>query len=116
MTNRQTRFDIPLPESGDSTRDRLRGAVWLDIETTGLVPARSHVTLIGYLRAENRSRHLTQLFADEPNEEPEMLARAYADLGQAPLLITYNGRRFDLPFLRHRSVVVASGGGVLGER
>jgi len=105
VISRQTRFDMPLPESLAFTCDSLGATAWLDIETTGLMPTSSHVTLIGYLRPGNLNRSLTQLFAEEPSEEPELLQQAFKDLADADLLITYNGRRFDLPFLRRRAFV-----------
>jgi len=99
-------YDQSLPMDGDGqTRALLRAATWLDIETTGLSPATCHVTLFGYVRCSRYGRRLTQLFVEDPSEEPQVLVAAIADLAHAPLLVTFNGARFDLPFLRGRGAV-----------
>ena len=76
---------------------------WLDIETTGLGPRTSHVTLIGCLLPVERGRELVQVFVETPAEEAEALTAAFRELRRASTVITFNGNRFDLPFLRERS-------------
>jgi len=69
---------------------------YLDIETTGLNPARSQLTVVGLeLEEPPAGRRLVQLVA--PHITPERLLRF---IGGARVLYTYNGARFDLPFLR----------------
>jgi len=65
-------------------------AVFLDIETTGLSPWADEVTMIGTLAA-GRPR----LFVRGVN-----LAEFPAYVQQFPLLVTFNGSQFDVPFLR----------------
>jgi uncharacterized protein len=67
-------------------------AVYLDIETTGEPAAFGKVTVVG-LYAQGRMTSL--LRGDSLNE-----ARLQEELSQYDLLITFNGRTFDLPYLR----------------
>ncbi len=69
-------------------------ACFLDIETTGLSPHRDEVTVVGFHRSGTtdtlvRGRDLTD----------DTLERS---LGDAKLLVTFNGKRFDVPFLEAR--------------
>ena len=80
--------------------DGLRIGV-LDIETTGLDPVRTQFVLGGVYDSGDGIFH--QIFAQDLGEEREAL-RAFADL-IAPLdaVVTYNGRRFDMPYLKERA-------------
>ena len=72
----------------------------LDIETTGLTPGRNHFILGGIYSLPDRT--LYQFFAETRSEEEEAL-RSYLDvLSTLDLVVTYNGRHFDLPFLEKR--------------
>lgn len=66
-------------------------AGWLDIETTGVSRYYGHVTVIGMLRG-GEFRHWVW---------PEPMDRVAAWIAETPLLVTFNGKRFDLPFLAH---------------
>jgi uncharacterized protein len=69
---------------------------FLDIETTGLSPFASVITVIGIHLAGRHSR-FTQLVGEEISGES--LLRALSGAGT---LYTYNGSRFDLPFIQAR--------------
>ena len=71
------------PEFGDR-------AVFLDIETTGLSPHDSEVTVIGALAGGRLALFVNGVNLDQ---FPEYIA-------QFPLLVTFNGSQFDVPFLR----------------
>lgn len=76
--------------------------ILLDIETTGLSPARNFIYCIGcsFLSEENIS---IQLFlAEDKTEEPEILKRLSELLTSHPTVITFNGTTFDIPFLKKR--------------
>jgi uncharacterized protein YprB with RNaseH-like and TPR domain len=66
-------------------------AAYLDIETTGLAPPYSYTTVVGVYRAGE----LTQLVAgrDLSGDAVDGL------IAGAKLLVTFNGARFDVPFL-----------------
>lgn len=66
-------------------------ACFLDIETTGLDPSRNDVTTVSLHRAGE-----TTTFVSGVDLSPDSLESALAD---APLLVTFNGKRFDVPFL-----------------
>ena len=48
--------------------------MFFDIETTGFSAAHSQVYMIGYATKKNGNIGITQLFAETPSEEPEILA------------------------------------------
>lgn len=73
-----------------------------DIETTGLSPARSAVILGGAVMADGGGRKAVQFFADTVREERELLVRYAELLSEADVAVTFNGQRFDLPFLKKR--------------
>ncbi len=81
--------------------------VFLDIETTGLKRESSSVYLIGLLFpcfGHPRGNYdLKLLFAETPEEEPLILEefRKLLDSGSYTI-ITFNGERFDIPFLLKR--------------
>ena len=76
----------------------------LDIETTGLSPQRANFILGGLSTYDNQSgsRKLIQLFAEEKSEEKLLLKEYLAEISKHDILITYNGKHFDLNFLRRR--------------
>jgi uncharacterized protein YprB with RNaseH-like and TPR domain len=65
-------------------------AVFLDIETTGLSPWGDQVTMIGTLAGDK-----LRLFVHGMN-----LDQFPGYIEQFPLLVTFNGSQFDIPFLR----------------
>jgi uncharacterized protein YprB with RNaseH-like and TPR domain len=80
----------------------------LDIETTGLRPYKDQVILVGFVLPEydtqgNPVMHAVQLFAQSPEEERDLLLAADKILQKLDCVITYNGRRFDIPFLQTRA-------------
>jgi len=68
-------------------------SAYLDIETTGLSPYSAELTVIG-IHVENRCEEVVQLIGDEIS--PSGLIEAIRDISA---LYTYNGSRFDLPFI-----------------
>lgn len=79
--------------------------LFIDIETTGLSPDSSYISLIGVLwyQAAEKKWSLLQWLALDQTEEPELI-RAFLDFtSDFSSMISYNGERFDLPFLRARA-------------
>jgi uncharacterized protein len=68
---------------------------YLDIETTGLSPLHGYVTVIGIHLENNEEERTVQLVGSEIS--PEKLLDAVDGVS---ILYTYNGTRFDLPFIR----------------
>jgi uncharacterized protein YprB with RNaseH-like and TPR domain len=77
--------------------------LFLDIETLGL--ASTPIFLVGTMRldAEGRFR-LSQLFARDYSEEVNILAHAAGLIADCGSLVTYNGKSFDWPYIRDRSL------------
>ncbi|GAB1476752.1 hypothetical protein MASR2M70_15880 [Bacillota bacterium] len=75
----------------------------IDIETDGLNPSYCKVILGGLLTLSGNQADIIQYFAREKQDEEELL-QAYANaFASCDILLTYNGERFDLPFIRQRS-------------
>ena len=67
---------------------------YLDIETTGLSPAYSEITVIGVCLAAEETSAFTQLVGDEATSD-----NLLSVLRDAGTVYTYNGNRFDIPFI-----------------
>jgi uncharacterized protein YprB with RNaseH-like and TPR domain len=86
-------FDSCLP-SGEQWRtfaDFRHRAAFLDIETTGLSPVYSYVTMVGILDSDGYKSYVRDENLDDLREALE----GYT------LIVTFNGASFDLPFLEH---------------
>ncbi len=71
------------------------GQAYLDIETTGLYPGQSRITVIGiYLPDSCPGGRVVQLVGDRISADSLMAA-----LEGVGTINTYNGARFDLPFI-----------------
>ena len=67
---------------------------YLDIETTGLSPYHDYITVIGIYRCDSKNNELIQLVGDEVTRDNLLKA-----LKEATTIYTYNGSRFDIPFI-----------------
>lgn len=72
----------------------------LDIETTGLNPARNKFILGGLFDFQTKTMH--QIFAENRGEEAEALKSFAGEVSGLDMVITYNGRHFDMPFINKR--------------
>jgi uncharacterized protein YprB with RNaseH-like and TPR domain len=82
-------------------RSGLEGVLLLDLETAGL--AGNPVFLAGLLTITPDRLHLRQLLARNYLEEPALLAEVAATVRRWPVLVTYNGKSFDVPMLVDRA-------------
>jgi len=78
-------------------------AVFVDTETTGL--SGNMVFLLGTMRVSGDDVILTQVFARDYSEEPALLAEWVRLLGDSAMIVSFNGKAFDLPLLRDRFAV-----------
>jgi uncharacterized protein YprB with RNaseH-like and TPR domain len=76
-------------------------AVFLDIETTGLVSSRP-LFLVGIIHWQGGVFYLKQYLARNFEEEGPLLSLVVQKLKDYPLIFTYNGKTFDLPFIKAR--------------
>jgi uncharacterized protein len=67
---------------------------YLDIETTGLSPVDDEITVIGIHICNGNDTQFIQLFGDDITSEKILEA-----LDGVDIIHTYNGSRFDLPFI-----------------
>ena len=78
-----------------------RDEIILDIETTGLDPLRDNLVLLGFIVFEGDKSYIIQYFAED-NFEEERLLKIYLKMTADKTIITYNGDKFDIPFLNIR--------------
>lgn len=76
-----------------------------DIETTGLNPASGRLILSGMITVSDNRAAFTQLLAENISDEEEIIRRTCLLLDKSDVIITYNGRHFDVPFLTKRASV-----------
>lgn len=80
----------------------------LDIETTGLNPGRSRFVLGGLLTEEEQGLRVHQFFAENTAQEQETLEAFLAAVYRADIILTYNGKHFDIPFICRRAQLDSS--------
>lgn len=82
------------------------GALYLDTETTGLGPGAGTVAfLVGLAFFDEAGLVVEQLLVRQLGEEAPVLARVAERLRAASMLVTFNGKSFDMPVLRTRFVM-----------
>lgn len=78
---------------------------FLDTETTGLARGTgTYAFIVGAARYEGDSFRLAQFFLRGPADEAAQLAALWAFLEPCQAVVTFNGKTFDLPILRARSI------------
>lgn len=78
------------------TKEKL---LYLDIETTGLSPETSALSVIGCCE---KGREPRQWFNESGLEQKDILASFLSYAGHFDTVVTYNGGTFDLPFLKKK--------------
>lgn len=77
--------------------------VCLDIESTGLW-ASQPLFLVGILYMDGQELVVRQYLARNFGEEKPLLAALMRELAQFSMLVTFNGKRFDVPYIEGRNV------------
>lgn len=77
---------------------------FIDIETTGFSRKYNYIYLIGLVHYsyEDIGWKLVQFFADNPNDEQNILCQFNEYVKGFKVIITYNGDSFDIPFIESR--------------
>ncbi|XVG99832.1 ribonuclease H-like domain-containing protein [Eubacteriales bacterium KG127] len=80
--------------------------VILDIETTGLSSKQNDIILIGLITIDinNMIGESFQFFAEKNSEEKNILQETTNILNQQDMVITYNGKSFDMPFIYEKCI------------
>ncbi len=101
----------PLSTIADWARDAriAQGAaehlLFLDVETTGLAGGTGTLAfVIGIGRLQSMGFRVTQIFVRDPAEEPAALAALSGLLAAPDVLVTFNGKAFDVPLLNARYI------------
>ncbi len=77
--------------------------VFIDIETTGLASdAGTYVFLIGLGKYTGTKLNLTQFFLNSPAGELALLDQLEKHLTDSSVIVSYNGKSFDVPHIRSR--------------
>jgi len=79
-----------------------KNIIFLDIETTGL--SRTPLFLIGLLYFDGDNIVIDQLFARDYSEEANVLHYFSEFAPRFNVLVTFNGKSFDVPFIRDRMI------------
>ncbi len=82
--------NLPRSEHWRAFYDFSDSVAYVDIETTGLSPNRNHITVIGVYNGKD-----TKFFIKDDN-----LEEIVTELNKYKYLVTFNGSRFDLPFIK----------------
>lgn len=81
-------------------------ALFLDIEATGLDHgAGTHAFLIGWGRLDGDGLLVRQVLLREPSEEAAVLQLLVDELERDPLLVSFNGKSYDLTVLQSRLII-----------
>jgi uncharacterized protein YprB with RNaseH-like and TPR domain len=84
----------------------LSGAVFVDLETTGLSGGTGTLAfLVGLAWFDDGQLHLAQLFMRGPHEEPALLQHVSDIAGGRELVVGFNSRAFDIPLMETRFVL-----------
>jgi uncharacterized protein YprB with RNaseH-like and TPR domain len=97
----QAAAEVDSPERGLFRRFGHRRMLFLDIETCGLSGA--PVFLVGLCMIADRNLVLRQLFARDYSEERALLHEVARLAREFDFLVTFNGKSFDIPYLRDRA-------------
>ncbi len=95
-----------LALSPEVAGEDLGGALFVDTETTGLGGGAGTIAfLLGLLWFDGEVTVMEQLLLRHPADEPAMLELFRERVAEASMLVSYNGKSFDLPLLETRFVM-----------
>ncbi|WP_180339327.1 ribonuclease H-like domain-containing protein [Peptoniphilus catoniae] len=92
------KFEYPITINNKFILENFKNSIILDIETTGLSRQKDTIIILGLLEIEKFAK-IKIYFAENLKEEVDLLLNLNVDNRK---LITYNGNRFDLPFIKNK--------------
>ncbi len=99
LTQKLDNFQIKYPLEHLSA---LQDFLFVDIETTGFTAKSSSLYMIGVAFFANDSWHITQYFAENEEQEIELLQAFSKKISNYHYLVHFNGNNFDLPYLMQK--------------
>ena len=90
-------------EGGAEGEMTVRDPVFFDLETTGF--SSCPLFLAATLRLGEGDEAIRQVFARDYAEEAAVVAAVVEELGSAGTIVSFNGKSYDIPFLRQRAAV-----------
>lgn len=81
----------------------LENILFVDIETTGFSAKTASLYEIGCIYFNGEEGRLVQFFAEEPEEEAQVLETFFTLCRSHSVLIHYNGNTFDIPFMKAKA-------------
>jgi uncharacterized protein YprB with RNaseH-like and TPR domain len=79
--------------------------LFFDMETTGLGGSGTVAFLIGFGSITGNGFQVRQYFLPDFPDEETMLEAVRAEIGQDTIIVSYNGKAFDLPILTDRMII-----------
>ena len=76
--------------------------LFLDIETLGLFSG-NIIFLVGVIKPLPEGVEIIQYFARSPEEEGAILEELIKIMDKSKILVSYNGKAFDFPYIEHRA-------------
>lgn len=93
--------ELPFFNSPSITQETFTTeSLFFDIETTGFSPRQTQLYLIGCAYRKDNIIFFEQFFAENPQEEKEILCAFFDLLHSFHTIITFNGIGFDIPYLK----------------
>lgn len=77
--------------------------VFIDIETTGFSPSKDTITILGALTVYKDTATMYQWFIENIEDEANALKALGHLFHSSSLVITYNGKSFDIPFINKKN-------------
>lgn len=81
----------------------IENILFLDIETTGFLSSSSSIYMIGCAFFKDDNWVIKQFFADNIDEEKQLLISFFEYVSDFDFLIHFNGNTFDLPFINAKA-------------
>lgn len=93
----ENKIEYPIEKFGDTDK-----IIYFDIETTGFSRKYSMIYLIGCMYFVGGKPYYNQWFAENANEEANILMAFHKFLKNFKIIIHFNGNSFDMPFIKER--------------
>lgn len=95
----ETSIDYPIETIAD-----IEKIIYFDIETTGLLRDKCCIYLIGAMYYDQGVLKYAQWFAENYNDEANVLMAFHSFLEKFDTIIHFNGNSFDIPFVKARGI------------